>query len=209
MRSSAGCKGWSACTWGNSSVLKRLHQILVRLSMARAPSRLPLLRTPTTLPSSSTIQEWNSLERIRSVCVLDARAGRQNLWSAVHDLLHGAATEFFTCFVARQMNAVLLSESLINRLFLEPRRDEKTRQISDHQRHDNRVIACHFKYHQDGSHGRTNDSGEKRAHAHQRVCSRRGSVGWQPVVGHCADGTSQHCSEKRLGPNIPPALPEA
>ena len=69
----------------------------------------------------------------------------------------------------RQVNAVLFGEGLVDRLMLEAGRDEQTDHVGDHEGDDDSVVLCHFKDHENGSHGGADDSREDGAHADQRI----------------------------------------
>ena len=67
------------------------------------------------------------------------------------------------------MDTILNRQSFIDRSPLQSRGNEQAHEIRDHQRHDDSVVLGHLENHQHGSHRRSHNPSERRAHADQSV----------------------------------------
>ncbi len=123
----------------------------------------------------------------------------QGLLDGPHGLEDLALAFDGTRMRARQVNAILVGEDLVNRFLLEARRNEITDETGDHQWDDNGVVASGFKDHDDGGHGSTNDTGESRTHADEGISAGRGNVAGEKLICKRSDDATQHGAKKEAG----------
>ena len=173
-------------------------------------------RTPaspwSTFPESILVRhrpipDWP--ERVCATASWTSISAERTSREVLHDLGHCALAGLVKRAVAGQMNAILIRQRLIDRLLLKVPGDEQAGQVGDHQGNNDGIIPRHLKDHQDRGHGSAHDACKDRSHAHQSVGAGvavyPGKKWWATVP----TAPPSMAPRKRLGPKIPPALPEA